>query len=76
MRREATHRVLRGIPPDEATAQGSIPQANLSTNSDFSSVTFDLALDDWDDFSDDNFITAYEGRDSLQTTGGYIVLFQ
>lgn len=69
MRREVTNRVLSRIPPGEATAHGSMSYADLSTDSGFSSVTFDLALDDWDDFSDDNLRTACEGHGSSKTTG-------
>ncbi|XP_053095550.1 probable ATP-dependent DNA helicase HFM1 [Pangasianodon hypophthalmus] len=77
MRTEATKRALSRIPPSEATAHGSVSHADLSTDSGFSpevlNVTFDLALDDWDDFSDDNFMTAcedsyHQGRGSAQTT--------
>ncbi|XP_017346765.1 probable ATP-dependent DNA helicase HFM1 [Ictalurus punctatus] len=76
MSREATNRALSRIPPGEATAH--ISHADLSTDGGFSSdvlnVNFDLALDDWDDFSDDNFMTAcedlfHQGRGSAQTTG-------
>lgn len=81
MSREATNRALSRIPPGEATAH--ISHADLSTDGGFSSdvlnVNFDLALDDWDDFSDDNFMTAcedlfHQGRGSAQTTGASFLL--
>ncbi|XP_060753854.1 probable ATP-dependent DNA helicase HFM1 [Neoarius graeffei] len=70
-------RALSRFPPCEATAHGSVSHVDLSTDSGFSSdilnVTFDLALDDWDDFADDNFTAAcddsyHQGRGSAQAT--------
>lgn len=80
MRREAT----KGAPiRTPATAPSSTSHVDLSTNSGFSSdvlnVNFDLMLDDWDNFSDDNFTTAcdelyHPGRGSDPTAGASFLL--
>ncbi|GAA6085546.1 probable ATP-dependent DNA helicase HFM1 isoform X1 [Tachysurus ichikawai] len=67
MRREATKKALSRTLLGGASAHGSVSHADLSTDYSFSSdvlnVNFDLALDDWDDFSDDNFTTTLEETD-------------
>lgn len=74
---------LSRIPPSEATAHSSVSHADRSTDGGFSSdvlnVTFDLALDDWGDFSDDNFMTACEdsydqGCGAARITGASFLL--
>ncbi|TSQ69526.1 putative ATP-dependent DNA helicase HFM1 [Bagarius yarrelli] len=77
MRRGAPNRALSTTPVGDATAHSSVSHAELSTDgvllSDILNVTFDLELDDWDDFSDDNFTPAlqeshHQGRGSAPTT--------
>ncbi|KAF5890936.1 putative ATP-dependent DNA helicase HFM1 isoform X1, partial [Clarias magur] len=73
MRREGT--TLSRIPPDEDSHAD--PGANGGFSSDALNVTFDLALDDWDDFSDEHFMAAceesyHQGRGSAQTTDGLV----
>lgn len=70
VRREGTTPALSRIPPDEV----SVSHADPGTHVGALNVTFDLALDDWDDFSDDQFMIAceesyHQGRGSPQTTG-------
>ncbi|KAG7321558.1 hypothetical protein KOW79_014416 [Hemibagrus wyckioides] len=83
MRKEAAQKSLSRILPTETTAHGSVSLSDLNTDSDFCSdvlnVNFDLALDDWDDFSDENFTTACEesehyGRGSAPTRDHLILV--
>ncbi|KAF7700408.1 hypothetical protein HF521_003366 [Silurus meridionalis] len=68
-RRDATNRAPERIASSE---YGYVSNADLSPDIGFSSVTFDLTLDDWDDFGEDNFMPGgedsyHKGRDSTQT---------
>lgn len=57
-----------------------VSHADLGTDSGFSfdslNVNFDLALDDWDDFSDDNSVkdSSHRGRNSDQSSGAWFLL--
>ncbi|KAI5099398.1 putative ATP-dependent DNA helicase HFM1 isoform X1 [Silurus meridionalis] len=71
-RRDATNRAPERIASSE---YGYVSNADLSPYIGFSSVTFDLTLDDWDDFGEDNFMPGgedsyHKGRDSTQTPEG------
>ncbi|XP_076832364.1 putative ATP-dependent DNA helicase HFM1 isoform X2 [Brachyhypopomus gauderio] len=63
VRREATERQISRIPANHSRAQ-AIGSGPNNSRSDFGpdalSVTFDLALDDWDDFDDSHLVLASE----------------